>query len=113
MRCLRALLPAAALLTAAACQQASVLPVTAPPLLAPTSLSASAALSSSCSGCHGAIGPALPGFGHLDAEALSERLATYKYDPTGTTVMHRLARGYSDEQIEMISAYLAMGQTND
>lgn len=113
MLSLRALLPAAALLAAAACQQASVSPPETPLLPAPASLSASAALSSSCSGCHGAIGPALPGFGHLDAEALSARLATYKYDPTGTTVMHRLARGYSDEQIEMISAYLAMGQPND
>ncbi|KCZ94123.1 c-type cytochrome [Hyphomonas johnsonii] len=40
-------------------------------------------------------------------------MATYKYDPDGTTVMHRLARGYSDEQIAMISDYLATETAND
>lgn len=110
---MRALLPAAAFLTAAACQQASVRSVAAPPSLTSTNLSASAALSSSCSGCHGATGTILPGFGHLDAAALSDRLAAYKNDRNGTTVMHRLARGYSDEQIVTISAYLAMEPTTD
>jgi cytochrome c553 len=31
---------------------------------------------------------------------------TYKSETSGTTVMHRLARGYTDEDIALIAAYL-------
>jgi len=30
----------------------------------------------------------------------------YKSDQSGTTVMHRIARGYTQTEIETISAYL-------
>ncbi len=73
----------------------------------PVQVSAVAALSSSCSGCHAATGSAIVSLENLSETELLEKLSFYKSDANGTTVMHRLARGYSDEQIRSISAYLA------
>ncbi len=109
----RAYLLAAALLTVAACQRPLHELAGEPLSTPPPSLSVSATLAASCSSCHGPAGSAIPDFGSLGAVALSDRLTSYKYDTTGTTVMHRLARGYSDEQIVMISTYLAMKPTDD
>jgi cytochrome c553 len=108
-----AFLLAATLLTVAACQRPLHHPAVEPLAIAPPSLSVSATLAAACSGCHGPAGSAIPDFGYLGSVALSDRLTSYKYDTIGTTVMHRLARGYSDEQIVMISAYLAMKPTDD
>ena len=41
----------------------------------------------------------------------SSALYRAQSETDGTTVMHRLMRGYSDEEIELISAYL--GQSGD
>ncbi len=73
----------------------------------PMHVSAVAALSSSCSGCHSAGGSAIVELEGLSATELFEKLSFYKQDTDGTTVMHRLARGYSDEQIRSISSHLA------
>ena len=37
-------------------------------------------------------------------------LSDYRNDAEGTTVMHRLMRGYSEADIEAISAYLGKGK---
>lgn len=39
-------------------------------------------------------------------QALKLSLLDYKTDETGSTVMHRLARGYSEDDIALISEYL-------
>lgn len=36
----------------------------------------------------------------------------YKTEESGTTVMHRLARGYTDEDIALIAAYLTTQDIN-
>ncbi len=77
----------------------------------PHGVSGAAALSSSCSGCHSETGSAIVGLEALSASEMYEKLSFYKRDADGTTVMHRLARGYTDEQIKSISNYLA--QTGD
>lgn len=41
------------------------------------------------------------------AESLREALLVYWRDPKGTTVMHRMVRGYTEADITAISAYLA------
>jgi len=68
---------------------------------------AAARLSAACSGCHDGPGAALASLEGRSAEDLSGSLATYRAETDGTSVMHRLARGYSHEEIELISAYLA------
>ena len=65
-----------------------------------------ALLSLSCSGCHSdQPGAIIPLASHTPA-TLRDALMQYKSDPDGTTVMHRLARGYTDEEIQLISKRL-------
>ena len=69
-----------------------------------------AILASACSGCHSAAGDGgiadLDGYSH---EALETALTTYRTDADGTTVMHRLMRGYTEADIAAISQYLDEG----
>jgi cytochrome c553 len=37
-------------------------------------------------------------------------LDRYRLEVDGTTVMHRLTRGYSEDQLQAISDYLGAGQ---
>lgn len=60
-----------------------------------------------CSGCHAAGNEVLIGFSAYTPETLAAALATYRDDVNGTTVMHRIARGYSDDDIAEISNFLA------
>lgn len=72
------------------------------------SLGQGAQLAAACAGCHSPV--SAPGFVDLsgyNAETLSARLQAYRNNPEGTTVMHRLARGYSDGDIASVSAYIA------
>ncbi len=66
-----------------------------------------AQLAAACSGCHGGPGAAFASLDGRSADELARLLATYRSQTAGTTVMHRLARGYSDAEIEAVSAYLA------
>lgn len=63
-------------------------------------------LALTCTGCHGGSSEAIPSLDSLTGKELESRLLAYKSDQAGTTVMHRLMRGYSDEEIEAVSAYL-------
>ena len=67
-----------------------------------------ATLASVCSGCHagGTTGTAIVSLDKYSAEQIASRFRTYRDDPTGPTAMHRMARGYSDEQIQLIADYL-------
>ena len=65
----------------------------------------------SCSNCHGTNGKAQPGMIPLagyNAEMLVKAMAEFKSGARpAATVMHQLAKGYSDEQIKAIAAYYA------
>lgn len=72
-----------------------------------------ALLSASCSGCH--IGPAgqpapIPGIEGLTAEAMAALLTKYRLEADGETVMHRIARGYTEDELATIAAYLGQGE---
>ena len=73
----------------------------------PDRLSDAAQLAVTCSGCHSDVSGGIVSLTGYSEAALKIALQRYKTDPDGTTVMHRLARGYSDENIAAISAYLA------
>lgn len=65
-------------------------------------------LASQCAQCHGTNGNG-PGFDELTGESASElfdELIEMKYDPV-EGIMERQARGYTDEQLQLISDYLA------
>lgn len=66
----------------------------------------------SCSGCHSptpGVGAAVPGLSGLDAEAIASAMAAYRTGERASTVMGRIARGFSDEESRAIAAWLAAG----
>lgn len=65
-----------------------------------------ALLTATCSGCHSDTSGGINTLNGYSVGALKQSLLSYKSDTSGSTVMHRLARGYSDADIELISSYL-------
>ncbi len=78
-----------------------------PPAAAPAALlSETTMLAAACSGCHAPSGDAIVHIADLDAGEISSALLAYKTED-GETVMHRLARAYTDAQIDAIAAHIA------
>ena len=94
----------------AACGGASDPADRAPSEIEPVTLSDGALISMVCSGCHSDQAGAIVTLNDYSESQLVEALSKYKFETDGTTVMHRLARGYSDEDIAKISAYLGVKQ---
>lgn len=63
-------------------------------------------ITASCSGCHAAEGKAIAGLEGRSAIELRAALMRYKSEENGRTVMHRIARGFSDAEITEISSAL-------
>jgi cytochrome c553 len=76
-------------------------------------LSGAALLSASCSGCHMKGNEALVDLSERSAEQIEVSVLAYKRDASGQTVMHRLARGYSETEIAEIAAFLAAEPTGE
>ena len=53
----------------------------------------------------------IPSYDGASKEALLETLTLYNSESDGQTVMHRLMRGYSDDEIALIVDYL--GQSDE
>ena len=63
-----------------------------------------------CANCHGTNGQAQPGLASLAGASKDETVQKMKEFKSGTrpaTLMHQLAKGYTDEQIEAIAGYFA------
>jgi cytochrome c553 len=63
-----------------------------------------------CATCHGTNGHAVGANVRLagaDAKATLESLLAYKRGQRQGTIMHQIAKGYSDEQLAQISQYFA------
>jgi cytochrome subunit of sulfide dehydrogenase len=70
------------------------------------------ALAATCANCHGTQGQAVPsatvpGLAGLPASYVTEQMKAFKAGTRPATVMHQLAKGYSDAQIDAIAAYYA------
>ena len=65
-----------------------------------------AVIALACSGCHSDQSGAITSLTDYPSDLMRDSLLNYKTDLDGMTVMHRLARGYSDAEIDLISAYL-------
>ena len=82
-------------------------------LVSPLALGAGAsgqAIGFTCAGCHGTDGDSqgsAPSLQGEDAERLKEMLMAYKTDKEQGTVMNRIAKGYSDEEIAAVSEYFS------
>lgn len=71
-----------------------------------------ASLASTCAACHGTAGKpvsgaSVPGLAGLPAAYLAEQMRAFKSGTRPATVMHQIAKGYNDAQIERMAAYFA------
>lgn len=67
-------------------------------------------LAASCFGCHGTDGKStgsIPALHGKSRNFIVTALQEYKTDASQGTVMNRLAKGYSDEEIELIGEWFA------
>lgn len=70
---------------------------------------APANLANACAGCHSpdGRGPALiPAINKLTAADISTMLRAFKSDEVVVTIMNRIAKGYTDKEIDAIANYL-------
>ncbi|MEJ2693982.1 MAG: cytochrome c4 [Candidatus Thiodiazotropha sp.] len=68
-------------------------------------------LASTCSGCHGthgaSAGPATPSIGGISAVYFEEIMQGFKSGEIPSTIMGRIAQGYSDDEIKAIGEYFS------
>lgn len=68
-------------------------------------------LSNTCAGCHGtngvAAGPAMPTIAGMPAEHIKLMMQEWKSGERDATIMGRVAKGYSDEEIDLIAKFFA------
>ena len=90
-------------------------PVTAPPPIpfAAANLTAPGvrALAANCAACHGingnSAGGAIPGLAGINKEYFVNQLKAFKEGKREATVMHQIAKGYSDVEIAAIADFFA------
>jgi cytochrome c553 len=104
------MLAAAAFAGAASAQP----PAPPPPAFAAANLSPGgvAALAANCAICHGPMGQPAPGssvarLAGRKAESIVEAMKAFKDGKREATVMHQIAKGYSDAETAAIAAYFA------
>lgn len=69
-----------------------------------------AVMADACAGCHGTDGHsvgAMPAFSSKKLDELQNMLREYKAGKREPTVMDRIAKAYSDEQLDAIAVYFA------
>jgi sulfide dehydrogenase cytochrome subunit len=85
----------------------------ADPAPAPELISGASArmLAETCAGCHGtdgaSAGPASPSIGGMNGEYFTELMQGFRDDSVYSTVMGRIAKGYSDEEIALMASFFA------
>ena len=70
-----------------------------------------ALLSFTCAGCHGmdgaSVGPASPTIAGLAPDTFTEAMQQFKKGERPATIMGRIAKGYTDEEIELMAEYFS------
>jgi cytochrome c553 len=67
-------------------------------------------LAASCAACHGTNGQAPPGMvtlAGMPQAVIVQKMLDYKAGRLPATLMHQLAKGYADDEINAIAAYFA------
>jgi sulfide dehydrogenase cytochrome subunit len=69
-------------------------------------------LAATCANCHGTLGKGIPGgsipnLAGLKNEYFVEQMLAFKSGTRPATIMHQLAKGYTDEQIRLLATYFA------
>ena len=86
-------------------------PATSQPVVAADTLRARS-LAASCTACHGTDGRAVPGetmvpLAGYPKAALVAQMQAFRDGTRSATVMHQIARGFTDPQIETLATYFA------
>ena len=71
---------------------------------------APANLANACAGCHGTDGMSpgpTPAINEISEEDMIALLQAFKNDEVSATMMNRIAKGYTDAEIQAIGAYFA------
>ncbi len=72
-------------------------------------------IAASCANCHGTTGASVGGMPALAGRPRAELLQMMREFRDGTrpaTIMHQLAKGYNEAQLEAVSAYLSAQKPN-
>lgn len=68
-------------------------------------------LADTCAGCHGtdgaSVGPASPSIAGLSEIYFTDTMVAFKNDERAATVMNRIAKGYSEEEIKLMAGFFA------
>jgi cytochrome c553 len=68
-------------------------------------------LAATCASCHGTEGRSvsadLPGLAGMPKEKIVSAMNAFKNGAREATVMHQLARGYTERQIDLVAEYFA------
>jgi cytochrome subunit of sulfide dehydrogenase len=67
-------------------------------------------LAATCANCHGTNGQArgeMKPLAGLTAEKIISAVADFKSGAQPATIMHQIAKGYTDEQIRLVAGYFA------
>ncbi len=67
-------------------------------------------LAATCSNCHGTNGHSVGGMDSLAGETqekLMQKLMDFKSGDKPATIMHQIVKGYSDDQLKLITAWFA------
>ena len=70
-------------------------------------------LAATCANCHGTNGQArgdIASLAGVPADRIIAMLAGYKSGALPATIMHQIAKGYTDEQIKLVAGYFAAQQ---
>ncbi|MFQ5644178.1 MAG: c-type cytochrome [Thiogranum sp.] len=68
-------------------------------------------LANTCAGCHGtngsSVGPASPTIAGMSKDNFIETMAAYKNEERPATIMSRIAKGYTDEEIKLMAEFFS------
>ena len=69
-------------------------------------------LAATCANCHGTLGksvkdPDVPGLAGRPSAYIVEQMQAFKTGTREATIMHQIAKGYTDEQIKQMADYFA------
>lgn len=68
-------------------------------------------MANTCAGCHGtdgkSVGPASPNLAGMSVPYFTDTMLAFKEADRGATIMGRIAKGYTDEQIEAMAGHFA------
>ena len=69
-------------------------------------------LAATCANCHGTQGkslkdPSVPGLAGRPSAYIIEQMQAFKTGTREATIMHQIAKGYTDEQVKQMADYFA------